>query len=220
LRKPPFYGGFLERTAGFVYLYPMRWWTIALALVLAAGVAEARIYKWILPDGTVQYSDRPQEEGAQEAKLPPLVTYTPVPVPEQEAPAPEAPAPAGEGYESFSISSPANDTAVRDNAGNLTLNFAVVPSLEKRHAIDIYVDGSKFGQSKLPIVTLTNVSRGSHEIYGVIVDESGAEIARTQTVTVTLQRVSVAGGAAGGGGGASAGATAGAASSGGAGTSP
>lgn len=188
-------------------------------MTLAAGAAEARIYKWIMPDGSVQYSDRPQEENAKEAKLPPLVTYTPRPVPEQ-APAQEAPAPAPEGYQSFSISSPANDTAVRDNAGNLTLNFSVVPSLEKGHAIDIYMDGRKFGQAKLPVVTLTNVSRGSHEIYGVIVDESGAELARTDTVTVTLQRVSVAGGAGGGGGGASAGATAGAASSGGATTAP
>lgn len=191
-----------------------------MALTIAAGVAEARIYKWIMPDGTVQYSDRPQEQDAQEVKLSPLVTYSPVPIPEREAPAQEAPAPAGEGYDSFSISSPANDTAVRDNAGNLTLNFAVVPSLEKGHAIDIYVDGIKFGQSNLPIVTLTNVSRGGHEIYGAIVDENGAELARTETVTITLQRVSVAGGAGGSGGGASTGGTAGAASGGGAGTTP
>ena len=174
-----------------------------LMLMVAATATEARVYKWVMPDGTVKYSDRPQEKDAEEVKLPPLVTYTPTPVPEKsEGAAESTAAPTAGAYESFSISSPANESAVRDNGGNLTLNFSVVPTLEKGHAIDIFMDGRKFGQSNLPIVTLTNVSRGTHEIYGAIVDESGAEIARTEPISVTLQRASVAGGAAGGGGGA------------------
>ncbi|MDX1512818.1 MAG: DUF4124 domain-containing protein [Gammaproteobacteria bacterium] len=179
---------------------------MALTLTVAAGAVEARIYKWVMPDGSVQYSDKPQEKDAKQVDLPPLVTYTPKPVPEKaEGESGEAAPPAAGGYDSFSISSPANDSAVRDNGGNLTINFSVVPSLEEGHAIDIYMDGRKFGQSNLPIVTLTNVSRGTHEIYGVIVDTGGQEIARTGTISVTLQRASVAGGAAGGGGGAASG---------------
>ncbi len=176
----------------------MKLWTLGLVLALAATSAEAQIYKWIMPDGTVKYSDRPQEEGAEPVELSPIVTFTPRPIPTRpEAGARGAETEAEEGaggYDSFAISAPPNDTTVRDNAGNVTVNFAVTPSLAEGHAIDLYLDGRKFGQSKLPVVTLTNVNRGSHQIYGVIVDASGAEIARTEPVTVTLQRVSVAGG--------------------------
>jgi hypothetical protein len=176
----------------------MKWWTLSLVLALAATSAEAQIYKWIMPDGTVKYSDRPQEEGAEPVELSPTVTYTPTPVPRKpEAAAPDEEAQEGPGgYDSFSISAPPNDTTVRDNAGNVTVNFAVTPSLAEGHAIDLYMDGRKFGQSKLPVVTLTNVNRGTHQIYGAIVDASGAELARTEPVTVHLQRVSAAGGGA------------------------
>lgn len=174
----------------------MKWCTLSLALALAATSAEAQIYMWVMPDGTVKYSDRRQERDAEEIKLSPIVTYEPTPVAKKaEAEAPDAGAQeeAG-GYDSFTISAPPNDTTVRDNGGNVTINFAVTPSLAEGHAIDLYMDGRKFGQSQLPIVTLPNANRGTHQIYGAIVDASGAEIARTEPITVHLQRTSVAGG--------------------------
>ncbi len=169
----------------------MKWWLFFVLLVtLGAASAEAEIYKWILPNGTIKYSDRPPAEGAEKAELRPLVTYTPPPLSAEPAEAAPQAEPASKGYESFTIVSPANDATIRDNAGNVSLSFAITPSLTPGHAIDVFVDGLKLSRSNAPNVTLTNVNRGSHQIYAVIVDDAGVEAARTQTITVFLQRIS------------------------------
>lgn len=168
----------------------MKWRIFALLLTLGAVSAEAEIYKWILPNGTIKYSDRPPAEGAEKAELRPLVTYTSPPLPAKSADTAARKKPAPKGYDRFTIVSPANEATIRDNAGNLSLNLAITPTLIQGHAIDVFVDGLKFSRSKTPVVTLVNVSRGSHQIYAVIVDGSGVEAARTQTITVYLQRFS------------------------------
>lgn len=161
-----------------------------LSLILAAASAGAQIYKWRLPDGSIEYSDRSPAEGAEKVELSPLVTYSP--------PAATAPGAASEtegpaefnGYKSFAIASPADGAEIRGNAGEITVNFAVTPSLFEGHAIDVFMDGRKFGRSTAAVVTLSEVDRGSHQIYATLVDETGAELARTGTITVHLQRVS------------------------------
>ncbi|MDH3314727.1 MAG: DUF4124 domain-containing protein [Gammaproteobacteria bacterium] len=168
----------------------MKWRLFALLVTLGAASAEAEIYKWILPNGSVKYSDRPPVEGADEAELRPLVTYTPPPVSAKTAETAPQSEPAAKGYDSFTIVSPANDATIRDNAGNISLNLAITPTLTQGHAIEVFVDGLKFSRSNAPNVTLMNVNRGSHQIYAVIVDDAGVEAARTQTITVYLQRFS------------------------------
>ncbi len=161
-----------------------------LSLILAAASAGAEIYKWRLPDGSIEYSDRPPAEDAERVELTPLVTYTP---PATSAPGAteESESPAEfDGYDRFAIASPANDADIRENAGEVTLNFAITPSLVEGHAIDVFMDGRKFGRSTAAVVTLSEVDRGSHQIYATLVDETGAELARTGTITVHLQRVS------------------------------
>lgn len=162
---------------------------LALLVTLGAAPAEAEFYKWALPDGTIEYSDRPPVEGAERVELRPLVTYTPTAIPEQSAGSKaKIPEPA-EGYDSFSIASPANDATVRSpGSGNISLSVAVSPSLIQGHAIEIFVDGRKFGRSELPTVTLKNVDRGTHQIHAAIIDDSGAELVRTETITVHLYR--------------------------------
>ncbi|HSS65093.1 MAG TPA: DUF4124 domain-containing protein [Gammaproteobacteria bacterium] len=168
----------------------MRWWILVLLTPLAAAPAEAEIYKWRLPDGSIEYSDRQPEKGAERVDLPPLVTYTP---PAASAPGAETDAESAatfDGYDSFTIASPLSGATVRDNSGNVTLNFAITPTLFEGHAIDIFMDGRKFGRSTAAVVTLSNVNRGKHQIYATLVDGTGAELARTQTITVDLLRVS------------------------------
>ena len=169
-----------------------------LLISVAAAAAGAEIYKWQLPDGSIEYSDRAPAEGAERVELSPLVTYSP-PAP------PSPPAAAGVqaglpflGYERFDITSPANNAEIRQNSGDITLTFAISPSLVDGHVIDVYVDGFKFGSSAAGAVILTNVNRGSHRIYAAVVDESGAELARTETITVYLQRAANVGTAIGG----------------------
>ncbi len=162
---------------------------LALLLTLGAASAEAEFYKWALPDGSIEYSDRPPVEGAERVDLRPLVTYTPTAIPEQSASPKAGNAEPAEGYDSFTIASPANDATVRSpGSGNISLSFAVSPSLIQGHAIEIFIDGQRFGRSDTSAVTLNNVDRGTHQIHAAIIDDAGVELARTETITVHLYR--------------------------------
>ncbi len=169
-----------------------------LSLILAAASAGAQIYKWRLPDGSIEYSDRPPAEGAERVELSPLMTYSPPAAPTPGAASESEGSTGFGGYDTFTIASPADGAEIRGNAGEITVNFAVTPSLFEGHAIDVFMDGRKFGRATVAVVTLSNVDRGSHQIYATVVDGSGAELARTETITVHLQRAANLGTAIGG----------------------
>ncbi len=94
-------------------------------------------------------------------------------------------------YDVFSITVPSEDSAIRSNAGNFSVEFEVKPGLAMDHSIEVFMDGLSIQHSQQDEVRLTNVDRGTHQIYGVIVDGSNVELARSKTVTMHLQRVSV-----------------------------
>ncbi len=168
----------------------MKWLVLVFVLTPAATAAEVEFYKWILPDGSIEYSDKPPVEGAEKVELKPLVTYSPPATSTPPAKTEAESAGAVDGYQSFAIASPADEAAIRDNAGNLTISFAVTPKLVDGHAINVFMDGQKVSRSSGAAATLRDVSRGSHRIHATIVDEKGAEIARTGTITVHLKRAS------------------------------
>jgi hypothetical protein len=168
----------------------MKWWVFSLLAALAAVPCQAEIYKWRLPNGSIEYSDRPPEKGAERVDLPPLTIYTPPATSPPGAPTTADSAAPFNGYESFAIASPADNATVRDNAGNVRLRFAVTPALVEGHAIEVFLDGQRSGRVGVPLLTLANVSRGFHEIHATIVDDGGAELARTRAIGIDVLRVS------------------------------
>ena len=170
----------------------MRWLILLLVFAQTATASEGEIYKWILPDGSIQYSDRPPAKGAQKVELEPLQTYS-LPATGAAPPVttePEKPDDKGSQYESFAIAAPTDDQAIRDNSGDLTVTFAVRPRLVGGHVIDLFMDGQVVGRSAGGSVTLSGVNRGSHRLHAVILDGDGSEVARTETVTVHIKRAS------------------------------
>ena len=169
----------------------MRWLILLIVLAQTAMASEGEIYKWILPDGSIQYSDRPPVKGAQKVELKPLQTYSPPSI----SPAPSANTEAKRDdsdsqYEMFAIATPADEEAIRDNAGNITITFDVSPKLVGGHVIDVFMDGRKVSRSTGAAVTLSDVSRGAHRLHAVILTGNGTEVARTDTVTFHLKRAS------------------------------
>ena len=55
-----------------------------------------------------------------------------------------------EGYESFKVTSPANDSVIRDNGGNVRVSLSISPGLRSGHQIDVMVDGQSVGTVILP----------------------------------------------------------------------
>ena len=162
---------------------------VALGAAICVTPLQAKIYKFVLPDGTVVYSDTPPEKGAREVELPPLQTFTPPPLP-PSSPALTVDEPAAD-YESFEVASPANDEAIRDNGGSVKVGLKIAPALRSGHEVEIFVDGTSVGRGRGSSATLTDVDRGSHSVYATIVDGEGKEVARTPSITFHLQRVHI-----------------------------
>ena len=164
-----------------------------LAVLLAVGAvpAAAKIYKWVMPDGSIQYSDRPQEEGAKEVDLPPLQTFSPPPTPARTpAAGDDAQARDAQGYEVVKVVSPADGEVVRDNGGTVSVQLALEPALQAGHTVEILLDGKPIGSGRATSASVTGVDRGSHTVSAVIKDASGNTVASASGVTFHLKQAS------------------------------
>ena len=163
---------------------------LIVPLLLGALVTDAfsEVYKHTNPDGSVTFSDVPTKKDAKPIKLPPTSTYSPPPPSRTESSTRPKPAETVVSYESVSITSPSNDTAVRNNAGNLTISFSVNPSLNPGHSYVLLMDGKNVGEGTAGSVQLTNLDRGSHTFTVQVVDANKEMIIQSSAVVVHLQR--------------------------------
>lgn len=151
----------------------------------------ADIYKHVLPDGTVEYSNVPPSEDAEPIKLPGLTTF---PATQKLKTGPgTTPAPSAQAaYTSLQITSPENDATIQDNAGNIQINVAFTPGLAAEHKLLLYLDGNQTGAGgKSGNITLSNVSRGSHTLRVAVVDAQGSQLISSPPVTFHLLRRSL-----------------------------
>ncbi|RKZ36711.1 MAG: penicillin-binding protein [Gammaproteobacteria bacterium] len=165
----------------------MRVTAFILSLLLCAA-AGAAVYKQVLPDGRIVYTDRPAE-GAEEVKVGPIQTYSAPPVPADALKADGADPQAAPEYTEFAVTSPANDEVLRDNVGIVRISLQLAPGLKPGHKINIMMDGKTLGEGgKSTSLSLQNVDRGTHTVAAAVVDKSGKEIKRTEVVTFHLKR--------------------------------
>ncbi|MCP5151447.1 MAG: hypothetical protein H6983_03885 [Ectothiorhodospiraceae bacterium] len=156
----------------------------------SSGAPKASVFKWRLPDGSIQYSDRPPEPGAQRIDLPAIQLYTAPRTREAgDATDDEPPPPSFAGYESIEITAPKPDEAVRNNSGAVSVQLALEPALRPGDKVRILMDGKPLGEGQATSITLGNVDRGSHSVQAVVVDAEGKELGRSNAVTFHLLRV-------------------------------
>ncbi len=166
-------------------------------LLAAAFCVQAELFKWVDADGNIIYSDQPppgaakKEHQVDEETLPPLTTTpaleTPVVSSTSKDFGEEDPQ---ERYKSIAIVVPENDTAVRQNAGNVSIKVAIDPYLynERGDLLAIYMDGLEVSRGRDLSVQLVEVDRGTHVIRAEIVDANGQVIKKASPVTFTLLR--------------------------------
>jgi len=160
---------------------------LLVLLALLATPAAAKIYKWVMPDGRIVYSDTPPVEGAKEVKLPPLQVYHAKPITAPAGNGAPSKKKAAAAYREFSVAAPENDSVVRDNGGIVTVRLKLVPPLRPGHQIEILLDGKTVGTGTATGLTLTNVDRGTHTLSAVVRDATGAEVARAPGSTFHLK---------------------------------
>ena len=162
--------------------------TVFFLSLLICATAGAAVYKQVLPDGRIVYTDRPAE-GAEEVKVGPIQTYSAPPVPKDALGADGAAGQAAAEYTEFSVTTPVNDEVMRDNVGLVKVALQLAPALKPDHKINILMDGTALGEGgKSTSITLQNVDRGTHTVSATVVDKSGKEIKRTEVVTFHLKR--------------------------------
>ncbi|MBT8442468.1 MAG: DUF4124 domain-containing protein [Gammaproteobacteria bacterium] len=172
----------------------MRILILLIALIPSVLVA-AEVYRWVDDDGTVHYSDRPQE-GAETVIIQEAQTFS---TPARQAAsststttndaAPEDAA----SYSNFEIVSPRQEEVLWNIGGQLNVSLRARPRIRSGHTIFLFMDGQEVQQ--LPrgrtMASLTDVVRGTHQLHAEVRDRSGSTVARSDTVQFTVQQTSI-----------------------------
>ena len=171
-----------------------------LALLLAAPAAQADIYKTVLPDGTVVYSDHPEEgqepntEKLEQVDVPtlnfPSTKKTTSSSGYSGYNSSKATQPAQLNYNSVVITSPQQDATYRNIGGTLSVSVSIDPALGRGHQLVLMKNGSQAaGPTRSSRLTATDVFRGSHTFTVNIVD-SQQTITSSNAVTVHAHQTS------------------------------
>jgi len=173
----------------------MRFVSIFVVLFVACfSNVHAQIYTCKDANGNTIYTDSPSQcanaEEIKEDALPTLVPSKRIANPASNRST--KPAEDKNTYSELVITSPLNDATIRDNQGNLTINFRVSPTLQTRkgHKYLVSVNGKEVYKGTSTITALKNVDRGTLSIGVKIVDADGNAKISATPVSVTLQRFS------------------------------
>lgn len=161
---------------------------VAVSIPFTAG---AEIYKSVNEEGNVTFSDKPTP-GAEEIEKKDVPTV-PSRMPQADIGGSndetgEEEKEAGNRYDSIAIVSPENDTAIRENSGQVSVSVSVQPALAETHQIALYMDGTEAARSRTPTFQFSNVDRGTHTLAAAVVGSDGNEIVRSDSISFTLLR--------------------------------
>jgi hypothetical protein len=173
------------------YAGMMRYLLIVLMFSVYAATGAQEIYRTVDQNGNVIFSDVPSK-GSEKIKLKETTTikslnaepsslFTP-PNPKQEESIP---------YKSISITAPANDEAIRDNAGNVSIKVALEPALRPGHQMVVYLDGKETREGTGNVFNLENIDRGTHQLRASVKDPDGHIVISSKSTTFHLLRHSV-----------------------------
>ena len=168
----------------------MRYLLIVLMFAVCASSGAQEIYRSVDKDGNVIFSDVPTK-GAAKVQLKETTTIKSLKVesspetgsvPEKTEIIP---------YKSIAITTPADDEAIRDNAGNVGVQVALEPSLLPGHEIIVYLDGKEQAQGTGASFSLQNIDRGTHQLRTSVKGPDGHILISSKSVTFHLLRHSV-----------------------------
>lgn len=169
----------------------------AFALLALAFAVHAAVYKTTDAEGNVVYTDVPPKAGQGEPQQPlelpagnvyaPTVSTPPPPPPGEE----EEPEETSTHYDTLSITAPAQDTAVRENAGNVTVYTRVEPALREGHEVRMLLDGVPWPVRSKGAIAMTNIDRGTHSLTAQVVDANDQVLISSDPVTFHMLRISV-----------------------------
>ena len=167
----------------------MKYFTLLLLLISLAVHAE--VYRSVDKQGNVIFSDTATDD-AEKIELQESYTYTPPVIIDLADDEPSLPLIeiAVPDY-TVIITSPSQNETIRENAGNITINSSITPSVntDRGDKLIFSIDGKlKSAAQDATSYTFTNVDRGSHIAVVSVVDKTGKVIKASKSVLFHLQR--------------------------------
>lgn len=178
----------------------MKWSTLCVSALIflfasAAVRADSKIYHWIDEQGKSHFSDT-ASPGTKEISVhnqnllvnsettePKAANELSIAVEEEKQSAIK--------YQA-TITSPLDDVALRSNEGTINIQVVTIPEKKNNHKLQLFLDGKALGEAQIsPTISAQNIDRGTHQVQVQLLDENGKLLAKTQVVTVHLQRASI-----------------------------
>ena len=96
-------------------------------------------------------------------------------------------------YQQLILIHPIDDQTVRDDLGNVTLQWRSEPELatNEQHYFEVLLDGVAMGNKlEQTSITLNNIDRGTHTVQIQLLNSNGMQLTTSQAVTFHLHRFS------------------------------
>lgn len=162
------------------------WSFLTLLAAFAARPAVADdIYRWVDQDGVIHYTDRPPEDGAKPAKLPPLQSISAEGIDAVLAPN-SAAGPVASGL-AVRLTAPSPDQTIRGAERVVPVAVALNRPLPEGARLVYLLDGNPMQTTTAQASELTGIDRGTHLVAVAVVDASGKELARSAPVIVHVK---------------------------------
>lgn len=166
------------KTFAYVTLF-----TLFLSTTGQAGT----IYKVVLADGTVMYTDQPTAQ-AEEVKLP-ASTDNRAAALAKPKPAPLNTSTSKPASYTLSIVSPAPEATIRNNAGNISIQSQATPPL-KSGLYELWLNGTRMATNTTGQFSLQGLDRGAYTYFVKLLDNKGKSLASTPQQTFYLHKAS------------------------------
>ncbi|MEZ5530313.1 MAG: DUF4124 domain-containing protein [Porticoccaceae bacterium] len=163
------------------------WLILPLCLILGMSPGLAAVYKTVDEKGNVTYTDTPPSDdgNAEPVKLPPINTQ---PALETRQTTPKQ-SEDMEGYEEVAILAPAQDATIPPGQINVVVQVFLEPALKPGHLILLLHNGQPSGEPSFgPSFSIDSLIRGEHTLQAQVVNETGAVIAQSSTITIHVKR--------------------------------
>ncbi|NGY04793.1 DUF4124 domain-containing protein [Solimonas terrae] len=167
--------------------------SLLLCLFAGAAVADDAVYRYTDANGVVHYSDRAPDRHAKPIRLGPLATSTPT----RHAMfySPEVLRAAARF--AVRVESPTPDQRIEAGRAPLVAAASVMPALVQGFHLVYQVDGHAVTSGPVDALSiqLPSLAAGSHALQIVLLDEHGAEVARSTPANFQIAGTRLASGA-------------------------
>ena len=162
---------------------------IRLILLLSLSISSVfatEVYRSVDEDGNVIFSDTPSSDSERIEIREPVTIQPPTETFEYEPQIKKV-----EDYKRVEISSPADDTAIRDNQGNVSITVAIEPGLNTGDVLVLYFDGKEYASGQATSFSMSNLDRGTHQLRAVIKSRDGRILKSSATTSFHILRHSI-----------------------------